>query len=173
MLIHAYVTSWGRDMQCSLLAMIDFISLILQRMIRYRTCMRTWRTSGQCKVQNFYSYPVTCANDLGIINWGRLRRSVFPTKSLNVWLNCQKMSHKNTFPSLSGFFIYSFLSQHKSTVGTRLNQCTANQRLDRRGVKDYCFDNLVKYNISAFLEHYVLYLFWHPSCRIAGVLRFP
>ena len=43
-------------------------------------------------------------------------------------------------------------------VATRLNQCTAYQRLDRGGgnfsFKDYCFDNLVKYIISAFLEHY-------------------
>ena len=41
--------------------------------------------------------------------------------------------------------------------------------------KDYfCFVNLIKYNISAFLEHYELVPFlWHPSCRIAGLLRFP
>ena len=52
-------------------------------------------------------------------------------------------------------------------VATRLNQCTANQRLDRGGVdqffKDYCFDNLVKYNISAFLEHYEIVPFLAPQ----------
>ena len=36
--------------------------------------------------------------------------------------------------TLSGFFIYSFLSQHRSMVGTRLNPSTAYQRLDRGGV---------------------------------------
>ena len=152
---------------CSLLAMIDFsfclsrfVSLILQRMMTYRTCMRTWRTSGLCYVKNIYSYQVPCANDLGIINWGCLRRPVFLAKSLNVWLNCQKMSHKNTFPSLSRFFIDCFLSQQRSMVASRLNPCTAYQILDRGRLdfpsKTTAFDNLVKYNISesAFLEHY-------------------
>ena len=63
-------------------------------------------------------------------------------------------------------------------VATRLNPCTAYQILDRGGVDlsskttINCFDNLVKYNISAFLEHYELVTFlWHFSSRIAGLLR--
>ena len=41
---------------------------------------------------------------------------------------------KLPFPSPLGFFIYSFLSQHRSMVATRLNPCTAYQRLDRGGL---------------------------------------
>ena len=75
-----------------------------------------------------------CVNDLGMINWGCLKRSVFPAKPLNVGLiNCQCLS-RPLYLSLSGFFLYCFLSQHRSMVAARLNQCTAYQRLDRGGV---------------------------------------
>ena len=40
---------------------------------------------------------------------------------------------KLPFPSPLGFFIHSFLSQHRSMVATRLNPCTSYQRLDRGG----------------------------------------
>ena len=156
--------------------MIDFS--FFSRLVSSHWYFREWlgidfAWESECYVQNIYSYPVPCANDLSIINWGSLRRSIFPAKSLHAWLNCQKMSHKTTSPSVSGFFIYCFLSQDRSMVATRLDQCTAYQRLDRGGV-DYCFDNLVKYNISAFfLALRTCTFLWHPSCRIAGLLRFP
>ena len=37
----------------------------------------------------FINNQSPCANGLRIINWGCLRRSVFPARLLNVWLNCQ------------------------------------------------------------------------------------
>ena len=79
-----------------------FVSLILQRMIRYRTCMRTWR---MYRIY-IYSYPVPCVNGLGIINWGRIRRSVFLAKSVNVWLNCQKMSLLLWLPGKIQYFSF-------------------------------------------------------------------
>ena len=49
-------------------------------------------------------------------------------------------------------------------VATRLNPCTSYEILDRGGVdfpsRLLGFDNLVKHNISAFLEHYELVPFF-------------
>ena len=59
----------------------------------------------------------------------------------------------------------------------RLNQCTVYQRLDREGV-DFpskttalitMLGNLI-FQVS--WSPYELLLFWYPSCRIAGLLRF-
>ena len=110
------------QLQCSLLAMIDFsfffssrfVSLILQRMIRYRTCMRTWR---MYRIY-IYSYPVPCVNGLGIINWGRIRRSVFLAKSVNVWLNCQKMSLLLWLPGKIQYFSFLGALQTCTFFGT-------------------------------------------------------
>ena len=71
------------------------ISLILQRMIMYRTCM------------SIYSYPVPSSNGLGIINRRRFKTVRFPLTKL---LENYSLAH-----------ICCFFSEHRS----RLNRCTA------------------------------------------------
>ena len=78
----------------------------------------------------------------------------FPAKSLNA-RNCVT---RTLSLSLSGFFIYCFLSQHRSMVAnqTKSVYCIRNIGQGRSGFsfKDYCFDNLVKYRLLYRLPYH-------------------
>ena len=63
------------------------------------------------------------------------------------------------------FSFIAFLAQIHGGNQTKSVYCIPNIGQGRSGFffKDYCFDNLIKYNISAFLEHYELVPFFAPQ----------